>query len=252
MRFIALVLSILVIIPNVQAQSTADSLEVLFSSPRRSTPLAFGMSAVVPGLGQAYNRQWIKAAVGIGGEAAVLLLYTSWRQKGVDGRDAYQMNAHMYWSPIKYAYWLNDYAQYLNQLPDGRLVTAPPVNISQALLSIDLTQPDTWSDSERLAVRKLFQEIQLLERDSYHGDTGAVFSHVLPFFGEQQYYELVGKYFQFAPGWEDYAAIVRDGRVTWIDENGNFYSIYRAGSNGSGWNKAKCIRQVLSIRRRSC
>jgi hypothetical protein len=237
MRRIALVLGLLLLIPNVQAQPTADSLETLFSSSRRSTPLAFGMSAVVPGLGQAYNRHWIKAAVGVAGEATVLLLYASWRQQGVDGRDAYQMEAHMHWSPIKYAYWLNDYSQYLNQLPDGRRVTAPPVNISPALLSIDLTQPDTWSDSERLAVRRLFQEIQLLERDSYHGDTGAVFSHVLPFFGEQQYYELVGKYFQFAPGWEDYTAIVRGGRVTWIDENGDFIQSIEPEATGPGGTK---------------
>lgn len=74
MRCTALVLGLLVFIPNVQAQPTADSLEALFSSSRRSTPLAFGMSAVVPGLGQAYNRHWIKGAVAVAGEAAVLLL----------------------------------------------------------------------------------------------------------------------------------------------------------------------------------
>ncbi len=237
MRRIALILGLLVITNNVQAQPTTDSLETLFSSSRRSAPLAFGMSAVVPGLGQAYNRHWIKAAVGIAGEATVLLLYASWRQQGIDGRDAYQMEAHRYWSPIKYAYWLNDYAQYLNQLPDGRLVTTPPVNISSALLNIDLTQPNTWSDSERLVVRTFFQEIQLLERDSYHGDTGAAFSHVLPFFGEQQYYELVGKYFQFAPGWEDYVAIIRDGRLTWIDENGNFIQSIEPEATGPGGTK---------------
>src|SRR5690606_16097531 len=40
------------------------------------------------------------------------------------------------------------------------------------------------------------------------------FSHHLPYFSEQQYYELIGKYFQFAPGWEDYAE--------WVDEEGNY------------------------------
>jgi len=36
------------------------------------------------------------------------------------------------------------------------------------------------------------------------GQTPATFSHNLPDRGEQQYYELIGKYFQFADWWEDY------------------------------------------------
>jgi hypothetical protein len=48
----------------------------------------------------------------------------------------------------------------------------------------------------------------------FHPETGASFSHVLPYFGEQQYYELIGKYFQFAPGWEDYPEWEIDGMYT--------------------------------------
>jgi hypothetical protein len=31
------------------------------------------------------------------------------------------------------------------------------------------------------------------------------FSHTLPPYGDQQYYELIGKYFQFTSGWDDYS-----------------------------------------------
>ncbi len=203
------------------AQPTTDSLEVLFTS-ERSVPLAFGLSAIIPGAGQAYNRHWIKGTVALASEATVFLLYTSWRSKGRNGRDAYQMEAHQSWSPVRYAYWLNDYAQFLDQLPDGRAVTVQLVTVDPQVLALDLTRPDSWSDEEHLLIRALFVDIRELEQGVYHAETGAPFSHSLPFFGEQQYYELVGKYFQFAPGWTDYVALLDDGRPTWIDANGNF------------------------------
>ena len=40
--------------------------------------------------------------------------------------------------------------------------------------------------------------------------------------GSTVVFELVGKYFQFAPGWEDYSYLIIDGEITWIDEQGNF------------------------------
>ncbi len=223
---------------NAQAQPSADSLEALFSGAKRSVPLAFGMSVAIPGLGQAYNRSWVKAAVAIAGEATVLLLYNSWRQQGVDGRNAYRDQAHTHWSPVRYAHWLNDYTQYLNELPGGRLVDTPPVEISSSLSSINFAQPDTWAQSDQLAVRSLIREIQRVERILYHGGTGAAFSHVLPYFGEQQYYELIGKYFQYAPGWDDYVALIKNGRITWIDENGRFIPSIEPEASGSGEGKA--------------
>lgn len=206
---------------RVQAQPGADSLEALFTS-KRSVPLAFGLSALVPGAGQAYNRHWIKGAAALAAEATIILLNRTWHGEGTDGRSAYQTEAHRNWSALRYAYWLNDYAEYLNQLPDGRTIAAPPVNVDVDLQGVDLTRPDGWSDGQRLAVRELFLDIRRLEGEMYHGLTGAAFSHKLPFFAEQQYYELVGKYYQFAPGWADYVSLLKDGRPTWIDENGQF------------------------------
>ena len=211
-------------------------MDALFTSPRPSVPLAFGLSAAIPGAGQAYNRDWIKAGTALVAEVTILFLYVSWRGKGVEGRDMYRRQAHTHWSPLRYAYWLNEYTDYLNQIPDGRMVAVDPVEIPLLLPDINLTQPHDWSREERLAVRSLIQEIRRVESAVYHGDTGAAFSHILPFFGEQQYYELIGKYFQYAPGWDDYVALPRDGRLTWINKDGQFIASIEPetiGSDGS-------------------
>jgi len=173
-------------------------------SPRvsgRSIPLAFGLSAVVPGLGQAYNRQWIKVGVALALEAGLIAGYTLWRQDGLNGVDAYELFAHARWDPRKYASWINDYKAYLAEIGQKN-ITAPDVTIPEG---IDFMRPERWSVAERNTVKVFFSEIQAIERQSEHLEgPKASFSHQLPGFGEQQYYELIGKYFQFAPGWDDY------------------------------------------------
>lgn len=189
---------------------------------RRSVPLAFGLSAVAPGLGQAYNRQWVKAGIAVAAEVALVAGYSTWHGKGVDGRDAYQAFAHQSWSPFRYAEWLNDYVVYLNEGP-GPPVGALAINLTDELRSLDFQDPGAWSVQEQVAVRHLIDQIRQVESNVYHPETGASFSHKLPYFGEQQYYELIGKYFQFAPGWDDYEVLFDEqGNPTWIDENGNF------------------------------
>ncbi len=188
----------------------------------RSVPLAFGLSALVPGAGQAYNRHWIKASVAVAAEIGTLWAWSSWRSQGLSGRDEYQATAHAHWSPVQYALWLNDFTSYLNTLPGGSGIEADLITIEEVLYRVDLSRPSAWTSNQQLAVRRLILDIRALEMLVYHPETGARFSHQLPFFGAQQYYELVGKYFQFAPGWDDYTFLVRDGVASWIDEDGNF------------------------------
>ena len=176
----------------------------------RSIALAFGLSAVIPGAGQVYNRQWIKAGAALSIEALVVTLWATRHADGTEAERAVYEFAHARWSPERYASWLNDYVDYLGE-EFGHQVTAPP---AEAPGTIDFTRPAAWTDAERLTVDRFFRQIQAIERQVYHPETGASFSHQIPFFGEQQYYELIGKYFQFAPGWDDYAA--------WREEGGAF------------------------------
>ena len=175
-----------------------------FMAPRkRSIGAAFGLSAVIPGLGQAYNRQWIKAITAFVLEAAVITSSTIWRNQGNDLENDYQLFAHSFWDPQKYANWLNDYSSFIN-------VTVDPISVPAG---IDFQNPAAWSEQEWQQVFSFFDQIQAVERQMYHVETGAAFSHTLPYFSEQQYYELIGKYYQFAPGWSDYP--------DWINENGS-------------------------------
>jgi len=169
---------------------------------KRSVGAAFGMSAVIPGLGQAYNKQWGKAIGAFVMEAAIITSSIIWRNEGNGLERDYQLFAHAGWDPAKYANWLNDYSSFIN-------VTVDPISVPS---SIDFRNPDSWSDQEWQVVLSFFDQIQDVERQMYHVETGAAFSHTLPDFSEQQYYELIGKYYQFAPGWDDYPA--------WLDENG--------------------------------
>ena len=171
-------------------------------SGRRSIPLAAAASAVVPGLGQAYNRDWIKATVGIAIEAALVYGYVTNRQRGLDGEEAYVDFAHRHWSPVKYARWLEDYTDWLGSVE--RQTIAVPTGI-------DFQNPDAWTLEQVQQVRTFFNDLRRVEDLAYHPNppgnpnaSGASFSHHIPYFSEQQYYELIGKYYQFAPGWSDY------------------------------------------------
>ena len=174
------------------------------ASAPRSVPMAFGMSLALPGLGQAYNRNWVRSAAAAALEGGLLIAYFSWKDQGREGERAYQAYAHRFWDPRQYASWLNDYAGWLKtDAPPDRPLPASAISPPSG---IDFGAPQTWTDADRQVVREFFDAMRAVEREIWHPETGAAFSHEIPYFGEQQYYELIGKYFQFAPGWTDYPA----------------------------------------------
>jgi hypothetical protein len=191
---------------------------------RRNIPLALFMSAAVPGLGQAYNRSWIKAAVAVGIESLLLGGYYSWRSQGNDGVGEYEAYAHQGWSPLKYAEWLNNYSGYA-----GDPIVIPTIG------DTEVQNPGAWSAETRQQINQLIEDIRGAENRSIYIRTGAAFSHVLPRFGEQQYYELIGKYFQYAPGWSDYIgnpdANPEDPNVMPPDAQFYYYSGIHAEAN---------------------
>ncbi|MEN3038114.1 MAG: hypothetical protein ABDI07_03010 [Candidatus Kryptonium sp.] len=59
------------------------------------------------------------------------------------------------------------------------------------------------------------------------------FSHTLPSYGEQQYYELIGKYHQYSPGWNDFDRnfVPRDVSELKPTQKFKFYSRERGKAN---------------------
>lgn len=136
----------------------------------KSPWLAGGLSAVIPGAGEIYAGSYWKAAIFLAIEAVAITYAVTNHNKGDDQTAFYQGYANGHWDVVRYATW-----------SDSNL--APPER--QYSWNLGNGQVD-WNELNRM------------ERD-----IGGWYSHTLPPYGSQQYYELIGKYPQFAQGWDD-------------------------------------------------
>lgn len=134
------------------------------STKLKSPVIGAVMSAVIPGSGQIYAKNYLKSAIFIAAEAGLWALYAVFQGKGNDQTDAYEKYANENWNMRKYAQWLKDQSF---QGSDG----------------IDLSKDD----------ETLRMQINVCEERN--------FSHQLPRKGEQQYYEVIGKYQNYVTGW---------------------------------------------------
>lgn len=127
----------------------------------KSALLGGVLSGLIPGAGQFYAKSYIKSAAFIAAEVGLWVAYAIFQKKGDDQTDLFQNYANQNWDMRRYATWLNTY------------FTA----------GVDITKPDD-------VVRA-----QINACEEKH------FSHTLPKQGEQQYYEVIGKYKNFTAGW---------------------------------------------------
>ncbi len=157
---------------------------------RKSPWLAAGLSAVLPGAGEFYAENYWKAALFLAIDvAAWTIAYTS-DKKGDDQTVFFQGIANEKWNVVRYAQYSLDNFLTLAEVPTNRrdaIRTGLIVNPSAALPS----QRVNWA---------LMNEF---ERYISSSQAGKYYSHQLPPYGDQQYFELIGKYPQFNPGWFD-------------------------------------------------
>lgn len=173
--------------------------QILLSSQNKKSPVLAGvLSLLIPGAGEIYSEEYLKAGIFLAIEAAVITTAVIYDGKGDDKTTEFQNYADDYtnpehnWSVVRYAEWLNQYeGASININPD---VNLPP-----------------W---ERVS----WAEVNAAE-------TG---SHKLPRYGEQQYYELIGKYHQYSSGWNDFSGA---GNKDQISPNFLFYSGMRGEAN---------------------
>ncbi|MGE5364613.1 MAG: hypothetical protein ACM3SM_10810 [Bacteroidota bacterium] len=146
---------------------------------RKSPVLAGLMSLAVPGAGEIYSGSYWKALAFIAVEAAAITANIYYNKKGDDATKEFQAFAEEHWSARRYAEWINKFSTDLN-------VTTP---------AIDLEKVDRHDFAE---IRRAEDQVVL---KSASGDLH--FSHKLPDYQSQQYYELIGKYHQYNHGWDD-------------------------------------------------
>ncbi|MEK9138203.1 MAG: DUF5683 domain-containing protein [Bacteroidota bacterium] len=175
--------------------------------PRKSPYIAAGLSLVVPGAGQFYTERYWEAAAFFAADVAAWILAYHYDKKGDRQTDFFQNYADANWSVLKYA----TYAE--STYASGRSFFWRTSN--------DPRLP-AWQQVD-------WNELNRMERYIGSTDPGRYYSHTLPPYGDQQYYELIGKYGQFNPGWDD--AHYNPGEYNYLDPVTAHFSYY-SGERG--------------------
>lgn len=167
--------------PQLQLQGMSEA-QATPVAGKKSPLRAALFSMVVPGAGQYYSEQYWTAAGFLGAEVALWVVYAAYTSRGDKQTDDFQKFADQHWSVVRYAYWMRTY--YAAYYQSNTVMGNPPVDIAEPWNYVNW---DALNRSEELV-----------------GQTASTgFSHRLPQRPEQQYYELIGKYEQYNPGWDD-------------------------------------------------
>lgn len=164
----------------------------------KSPLLAGFLSAALPGAGQFYNGDYWKTAIFVAIEGALISTAIIYNNKGDDQNAKFEAYADQYWSVVRYAKWMNSFRN-----------TSIPID--ETTPGLEPWERIDWTD--------------LNEAE----DTQSDFSHNLYPHGEQQYYEMIGKYHQFASGWDDFPE--NQGTVDPISAHFIYYSGERGKAN---------------------
>ncbi len=176
-------------------QSSSSSLfqteEVSTSSGKKSPWLAGAMSLLVPGAGEVYAGNYLKGAIFFGIEVGTLVTAYLYDKKGDDQTVLFESYANEHWSAVRYAEWIEQNIGNLN--PNANWNTSVYTNAYDPNDPARHTPPFGGIN---------WEELHTVEREVAEGVTNG-FTHTLPYYNQQQYYELIGKYVQFYAGWDD-------------------------------------------------
>jgi hypothetical protein len=97
---------------------------------------------------------------------------------------------------VAYSQWLVNYSA-VHGLNNGYETLASQVS------GLTPNFTDSRSDWRRVDIN-ILRNVERLTPYIYAAGRGSNFSHLLPNYGSQQYYELISKYYQYQPGWRDW------------------------------------------------
>lgn len=190
--------------------SDTSSFNIKISENKKTPILAALFSFAVPGTGQIYNEDYLKAGIFMAAEAAALIFAIQYENKGDDQTEFFENYANQNWSAARYARWTLNNLEFLNQ-NTGNNLSADDYQVFYANGSVN------WNELNRL-----------------EDAIGSYYSHKLAPFGDQQYYEMIGKYSQFNVGWNEFGD--ENTPYDWYNhdpvvEQFNYYSKQRGKAN---------------------
>lgn len=164
---------------------------------RNSPELAFLSSAILPGSAQAMNGNWIRTGLFAAVEATAIILAVDYQNRAEREERNYERNADQNWSVVQYAQWLTEYHlahnlsnPYISELRDEVAGLTPAFDTDIDWKAVDIS-----------VLRSAERSTRYITTDDQSANN---FSHTLPAYGSQQYYELIAKYYQYQAGWKDY------------------------------------------------
>jgi hypothetical protein len=183
-------------------RTALNYLQMQQSNDDEKTPWLAGLlSLAVPGAGEVYSESYVKGAIFFGVEIGSWITAYIYNKKGNDQTTKFENYANEHYSVVRYAQWVLDNLGSLNPSLD-------PNTYEEKIFRY--TPPDNCGPP--------FPCINWNELNGLEQNIGG-FTHQLPYYGQQQYYELIGKYKQFSKGWDSQIGIDSN----FVDGNAQFF-----------------------------
>lgn len=178
------------------AQDSVTKTETTLSNEyRNQNPFINGLySLAIPGAGQFQTGRYTKAAIFFSAEVALIVYAIVSNNNGDKKTKEFQAYAEAHWDAERYARWIERYGK----------DRYGPTNV-------------TFNDDDFNAIRNRKDFSKINQWESGLHTIG--FSHQLPVYQSQQYYELIGKYHQYKFGWDTYPLDVNGVPVS---DKGNY------------------------------
>ncbi|MBN2788556.1 MAG: hypothetical protein JXR69_00040 [Candidatus Delongbacteria bacterium] len=232
-----------------QNDDTAETVETEASTPRikskkkaeykdgMSPMIASGLSILLPGAGEFYAKDYIRSGIFFGIEAVAVSLWYVYDSDGDDKTAEFEDYANSSFSEDRYYGGLMGMSQnflvYLNANPAVNAVDIWSLDYFKDRDNWYWDDDIDWDNDTEFCVLDMM-EMSMTDTSLYYlglpladvmtfaeGDIALKeFTHNLPSGKTQQYYEMIGKYHQFAGGWDDYEGYERDaeGEIIYVTE----------------------------------
>jgi hypothetical protein len=203
-----------------------DPDEFNLNAKQRKSPLLAGiLSGILPGSGEFYSGQYLKAAIFLTVEAVSITTAEIYNHKGNYQTAFFEWYNDQHWSVVRYAQWTLTNAGNIN----------PAVNTSQFLAG---GANQVISMKNGVATGVNWGNLNMLESELGTNGNGSGYSHELAVFGSQDFYEITGKYPQFVSGWDtfpgstytDYNSYLLPQMLWYAHQRGIANSLYQTAS----------------------